>query len=79
MPPAWHVAPTVVQSEHMLPPMPQAVSNALVLQVPLVSQHPAHEVELHPPRLVVMLSGPSGPSELPSATLVPTPELSPTA
>jgi hypothetical protein len=60
-----------VQSSHALPPFPQAVSSALVSQVPLRLQHPVHEVGSHMPRLAGVVP------ELPSSLPVPMPELPP--
>lgn len=69
--PPWHVCPAWVQSSQALPPFPQAVSSALVSQVPLKLQHPVHEVGSHVPGFAVVAP------ELPSSLPVPVPELSP--
>jgi hypothetical protein len=69
--PPWHVCPAWVQSSQAVPPFPHAVSSALVSQLPLVSQHPAHEVGSQVPEFAVVLP------ELPSSPPVVTPELSP--
>jgi hypothetical protein len=68
--PPWHVCPIWVQSSHAAPPFPQAVSSALVLQFPFVSQHPVQEGS-QTPGFAAGLPG------LPSSLPVPTPELSP--
>jgi hypothetical protein len=67
--PLWHVSPMVVQSWHAAPPFPHVVSSPLVLQLPVISQHPAQLGSQLPALGGVLPEAPSttGPTLAPSA------------
>jgi len=69
--PPWHVCPTTVQSWQEAAPVPQVVSSSLVLQLPLVSQHPVQDGSQVPE--------PVAPSEPPSSPVDPVAELASSA
>jgi hypothetical protein len=49
--PFAQLAPTCAQSKHTVPPRPQAVSTALVLQLPSTSQQPLHAPQVPTPEV----------------------------